>query len=86
MSCSWYVSVELRREITTWEELTVLFTHTFSFVDTNLVIHSALQHIQDIVLKVVLIAYPVDLHERCSIQSMMEFYNVTRGPNDGDDP
>ena len=83
---SWYVSAELRREITTWEELTSCFTHTFSFPDTNAARHGSLQHIHDVVLKAFLDAYPVDLHERCSIQSMMEFYNVTRGLDDGDDP
>ena len=39
---SWYVSIELRREITTWEELMVFFTHTFSFTDANPDVHNAL--------------------------------------------
>ena len=86
MPRSWYVSVELSREITTWEELTVFFTHTFSFPDTNPVIHSTLQHIRDVVLKVVLVAYPVDPHETCLMQSMMECYIVIGGSDDGDDP
>ena len=59
---SWYVSAELRREITTWEELTVFFTHTFSFVDSNPYFHYALQLIRDVVLKVVSIAYLGDPH------------------------
>ena len=40
---SQYVSVELRREITTWEELTVFFAHTFSFTDGNHDVNNALQ-------------------------------------------
>ena len=63
----------------------VCFTHTFSFTDTNPAIHNALQHIHDVVLKVVPVSYPVDPHKICLIQSMMEFYNVARGPEDGDD-
>ena len=57
----------------------VFFTHTFSFPDTNPVIHSTLQHIRDVVLKVVLVAYPVDLHVKCLMKLMMECYNVTGG-------
>ena len=67
MSRSWYVSAELRREITTWEELTIWFTYTLIFVDTNPTIHYSLKHIRDVVLKVVPVAYPMDLHERCTI-------------------
>ena len=66
----------------TWEELSICFSHTFSFVYADTVIHSVLQHICDVVLKIVLVAYPIDLHEA----PMMQCYNVTEGPNDGDDP
>ena len=45
MPQSWYVLVELCRDITTWEKLMICFNHTFIFEDTNLAIHSALQHI-----------------------------------------
>ena len=62
MPRSWYVSAELRREITTWEEFTVFFTHTFSFADANLDVYNALQLIHDVVLKVVPVAYPMDPH------------------------
>ena len=58
------------------------FNHTFSFTDTNLVIHSALYHIHNVVLKVVPVAYLVDLHAHCHMQSMMECYNVLRELND----
>ena len=81
----WYVSAELRREITTWEELMICFTHNFSFTNTNPVIHNALQNIRDVVMNVVPVAYPLDPHEICPMQLMMECYNVTRGPYDGDD-
>ena len=49
-------------------------------------IHSELQHICDTVLKVVPFAYPLDPHEAPIMKSMMECYNVTGGPDDGDDP
>ena len=49
-------------------------------------IHSALQHIHDVVLEVVPIAYPTELHEVHMMHSMMECYNVRGGPNDGYDP
>ena len=71
-------------EITTWEELTVCFTHTFSFMDTNMYVHNALQLIYDVVLKVVLVAYPMDSHAYCHMQSMMECYNVSGEPDDDD--
>ena len=64
----------------------VFFSHTFSFADTNPSNHNSLQHISDIIQKVVPVAYIVDPHVRCVMQSMMECYNVTGGPNDGDDP
>ena len=86
MSRSCYVSSNLHREITTWEEFTILFTHTFNFTDINLLIHNALQHIHTVVLKVVPVAYLVDTYEKCPMQLVMECYNVTGGPEDRDDP
>ena len=85
MSRSWYISAELRREITTWEELTVFFAHTFSFADTNLDVNNALQIIRDVVLKVVPVAYPVDPHAHCHLQSMMECYNMSGELEDDDE-
>ena len=86
MQRQWYISTELHGDITTWEELSVCFSHTFSFVDVDRVIHSVLQYIPDVVLKVVPVSYPGDPHEVPMMQSMMECYNVTGGPDDGDDP
>ena len=80
----WYVSAELRKEITTWEELTIFYNHTFSFTDSNLDVHNVLQLIRDVVLKVVSIAYPVDPHANFHMQSMMECYNVSGEPDDDD--
>ena len=37
------------------------------------------------VLKVVLVAYPVDPHAHCHKQSMMECYNVSGEPKDDDE-
>ena len=65
--------------------MSICFSHTFNFVDTNPSIHSALQHIHDVVLKFVPVAYPVDLHEEPMMKSMMECHNVTGGPEDEDD-
>ena len=36
MSRSWYISIELHREITTWEELRICFTNTLCFMDSNI--------------------------------------------------
>ena len=72
------------REITTWEELIVFFTHTFSFADANPDVHNTQQLIRDVILKVVAVAYLVDLHAHCHMQSMMECYNVAGEPNDDD--
>ena len=69
----------------TWEELSICFSHNFNFVDADPVIHSALQRILDILLKVVLVAYLMDPHEAPIMQSMMECYNVMRGPKDEDE-
>ena len=82
----WYVSTELCRGITTWEELSISFSHTFSFEDVDPIIHSVLQHIRGVALKVVLVSYPVDPHEAPMMQWMMECYDVIGGPDDGDDP
>ena len=82
----WYVSVESHKEITTWEELSMCFSHTFSFEDVDPTIHSALQHICNVFMKVLPFTYPVDLHQTDIMQSMMECYNATGGPDDGDDP
>ena len=68
----WYVSAELHKDITTYEELSICFSHIFHFADANLFIHSALQHICDVVLKVVPIAYSMDPHATHMVQSMME--------------
>ena len=65
MPKSWYVSAELRRDITTWEELTVYFVQTFHFADANPDVNNALQIIWDVVLKVVPVAYTMDPHARC---------------------
>ena len=53
-------------------------------MDANLDVHNALHLIRDVVLKVLSIVYPVDLHAHCHMQSMMECYNVS-GELDGDD-
>ena len=74
---SWYVAVELWRTITNWEELSVFFSQMFSFQNANPVVHNALQIIHDVVLIVVPIAYPVDPHAHCSMQSMMTCYNLS---------
>ena len=84
MSQYWYVSAKLCRKITTSEELTVCFTHTFSFANSNRDVHNALQLIHDVVLKVVLVTYPMDPHAHRHMQSMMECYNVSGGPKDGE--
>ena len=71
MSRQWYVSAELQREIMTWEDLTVYFRLTFSFMDNDPVIHSALHHVRDVVLEVVLVAYPMESHEVPMMHLMM---------------
>ena len=85
MARSWYVAVDLRRTITTWEEFFVCFVQTFSFQDINPEVCNALQIIRDIILKVTPIAYPVDPHVHCSIQSMMAYYNLSGEPEDDDE-
>ena len=42
MPRSWYISAELRKEITTWEELIVCFVHTFGFEYANVEVNNAL--------------------------------------------
>ena len=77
--------VELRRAITTWEEVSILFAQTFSFWDANPEVHNALLLIRDVVLKVVPTAYLVDPHEQCHMQSLMTCYNISGEPKDDDD-
>ena len=85
MPRSWYVSIELHIEVTTWEEMAVCFAHTFYFVDANVEVNNALLIFQDVVLKVVLVAYPMDPHVHCHIQSMMECCNISGKPEDDDE-
>ena len=44
-----------------------------------------LQIIQDVVLKVMSVEYPLDPHAHCHMQSMMECYNVSSEPEDDDE-
>ena len=81
----WYVSAEMHKEITTWEELRVCFAHTFSFVDTNIEVKNALQIIRDVFLKFVTVAYPMDRHAHYHMQTMMECSNVSNEPEDDDE-
>ena len=71
MPRSWYISAKLCKEITTREEMVVFFVHTFGFSYANVEVNNALQIIRDVILKVVLVAYPVDPHVHYHIQSMM---------------
>ena len=64
--------------------MTVCFSHTFSFAEANPDNHNALQIIWDVVLKFVSVAYPVDPHAHCHMQSMMELYNMYGEPEDDD--
>ena len=41
--------------------------------------------IHDVILKVTPVAYPVDQHAHCSIQSMMTYYNLSGEPEDDDE-
>ena len=82
MPRSWYVATELRRTITTWQELSVRFMQTFNFQDANAEVYNALHIICDIVLKVTPVAYQVDPHANCSVQSMMMSYNLFGEPED----
>ena len=85
MPRSWYILAKLRREITTWEELTIFFAHTFSFADAYHNVHNELQIIWDVVLKLVSVTYPMDPHVHCHMQSMMEWYNRSGEPEDDDE-
>ena len=81
----WYVVAELRRTITTWEELSVFFVKMFSFQDANLEVCNALHIIHDVVLKFIPVAYSINPHANCSIQSMMTCYNLFEEPEDDDE-
>ena len=73
------------RTITTWEELSIFFVHTFSFWEANPEVHNALQLIREVVLKVVPPSYPVDPHAQCHMQSPMACYNIYGEAEDDDD-
>ena len=85
MPRSWYISVELCREITTWEEMTICFSQTFHFAYANPNVNNALHIIRDLVLKLVPVTYPVDPHAQCHMQSMVECYDVSSEPEDDDE-
>ena len=69
----------------TCEELTLCFTHSFTFADANLDVKNVLKIIRYVVLKVLPIAYLGDPHAHFHMQSMMECYNVLRRPEDDDE-
>ena len=77
MPQSWYVAAELRRTITTWEEMSFCFVQTFSFQDANPKVCNYLHIIHDVVRKFIPVAYLVDPNAHCSIQSMMTCYNLS---------
>ena len=39
------------------------FNHTLIFADPDLVVHSALQHVHDVILEIIPVAFPVESHE-----------------------
>ena len=78
------MAAELHRTITTCNELSACFVQMFSFQDANPEVCNALHLIRDIVLKFIPVAYPIDPHANCSIQSMMMCYNLSGEP-EGDD-
>ena len=63
----------------------VFFSHTFSFANANPNVHNALQIIWDVILKVVLVTYPMEPNAHCPMQSMMEYYNVSGEIEDDDE-
>ena len=72
MSQHWCVPVEIQREIMTREYLAIYFSHTLIFVDVDRQIHNPLQHIRDVVLEIVPLTFPKELHEVLMMQSIME--------------
>ena len=60
----------------------VCFVKTFHFSYANPDVNNALHIIWDVVLKFVPVAYPIDPHAQCHMQSMMECYNVSGEPED----
>ena len=62
--------------------MTVFFAQNLSFKDANPDVNNALQIIQDMVLKVVPVAYLLDPHVHFHMQPMMECYNVSGKPED----
>ena len=79
------MATELHRTITTWEEFSICFIQTFSLRDANPEVCNALHIIHDVVLKFILVAYPIDPHANCAIQSMMTSYNLSGEPEDDDE-
>ena len=61
------------------------FLQTFNFQDADPEVCNALHLIHDIVLKVTPVAYLVDPHANCSIQSMMMCYDFSEEPEGGDE-
>ena len=58
------------------------FIDTLGFSNANAEVNNALQIIQDVVLKVGPVAYPMDPHMHFHMKEMMECYNVSREPKD----
>ena len=69
-----------------WEELTVNFSHTFSFMNENAFIHTALQDNCDKVFKIVSAELPTESQQTPTMRLMMTCYNVLGETNDEDDP
>ena len=65
--------------------MTVLFVHTFVFADANAEVNNSLQIIQDVILKVFPVAYPMNPHAHYHIQSMMECYKIFDNLEDDDE-
>ena len=81
----WYVFGKLQRESKTWEELTVIFSHTFSFKNENPFIHNALQDIHDKVLEIAPVDLPRGSQMTLTPKVMIKCYKVSKEPNNEDD-
>ena len=69
-----------------WEELTVIFSHTFDFTNENPFIHRELQDIRDKVLEKIMVELLTRSHRELILQTMLECYNVLWEPKNEDDP
>jgi hypothetical protein len=87
---NWYLELEMRREITSWEEMVWIFEVMFTFEHESPSIHTTLHAIRINIFSEVEMMEVVPFcsaHKaKMIVKKLLEFYNVTKEEYENEDP